>query len=603
MLYDTLDTSGTLLNLALDEDQLRDSERRHTTEELSYVVFEEILGNQPPQIASPGDQANLEGDSVSLFLSATDLNGDPLTFSALGLPPGLGLDENNGEISGTITPGSLGSYGVDVDVTDGEFVDATSFTWNVTEPLAGVRAEIGLISGVTNTGWTQVTLADSYTSMVVIATPSYTGASPPQLVRIRNAAFNGFEMQMARRDGLTDPVSTDVHFVVIEEGVYNETDHGVKLEAVRFESTVTDHDRSWVGQPSSYQQSYTAPVVVGSVMTSNDAEPSSFWTHGTAVNEPPTPTTLNVGKTVTSDPNELRVDETLGYLVVETGVWSLGSLPFTAAVGPTIVRGIDNGPPYIYDPTGVSSASVAVATFGGMVGSDGAGSCSTVRSTRPAPSSTWWRRRPARRRRAETQVGGGRLPALRVGRREAASPVGPRGSGARHAATGLAPAGSRSPDKLDRDGTVDGETRPGVRALLARGLRRRTRRTRIRDRRRLGRGQRRERETPPDRRWSLPRLPATAGRGSAAPDPSQLDPPPRGTRWSPLRADAHRREWRHAPTRPRVPTAPRVTASVGNGDYRIDGVKFNMPGEWIFRFGIVGPAGGDSVTFHVDVGH
>lgn len=49
------------------------------------------------------------------------------------------------------------------------------------------------------------------------------------------------------------------------------------------------------------------------------------------------------------------------------------------------------------------------------------------------------------------------------------------------------------------------------------------------------------------------------------------------------------------------PTEPRVTRSLGAGDFLVEGVKFNMPGEWTFRFEIVGPSGGDVATFRVDV--
>jgi hypothetical protein len=48
-------------------------------------------------------------------------------------------------------------------------------------------------------------------------------------------------------------------------------------------------------------------------------------------------------------------------------------------------------------------------------------------------------------------------------------------------------------------------------------------------------------------------------------------------------------------------TAPRVTRPLGDGRYLVEGVKFHMPGEWTFQIGIVGPAGGDSVSLVVPV--
>jgi hypothetical protein len=48
-----------------------------------------------------------------------------------------------------------------------------------------------------------------------------------------------------------------------------------------------------------------------------------------------------------------------------------------------------------------------------------------------------------------------------------------------------------------------------------------------------------------------------------------------------------------------LPTAPRVTRSLGDGRYQVDGLKFNMGGWWEVRFRITSPAGTDSVTFNV----
>jgi hypothetical protein len=48
-------------------------------------------------------------------------------------------------------------------------------------------------------------------------------------------------------------------------------------------------------------------------------------------------------------------------------------------------------------------------------------------------------------------------------------------------------------------------------------------------------------------------------------------------------------------------TEPRVTEALGNGDFVVDGVKFHMAGDWMFRFELVGPAGPDVAVFHVQV--
>ena len=50
-----------------------------------------------------------------------------------------------------------------------------------------------------------------------------------------------------------------------------------------------------------------------------------------------------------------------------------------------------------------------------------------------------------------------------------------------------------------------------------------------------------------------------------------------------------------------LPTRPRVTRSVGDGVYEIEGVRFNMGGWWEFRLAIAGSRGADTVTFNLDL--
>lgn len=47
------------------------------------------------------------------------------------------------------------------------------------------------------------------------------------------------------------------------------------------------------------------------------------------------------------------------------------------------------------------------------------------------------------------------------------------------------------------------------------------------------------------------------------------------------------------------PTTPQITEALGNGDYKLDGVKFSMAGWWELSLDIDGAAGQDSVTFNI----
>lgn len=48
-----------------------------------------------------------------------------------------------------------------------------------------------------------------------------------------------------------------------------------------------------------------------------------------------------------------------------------------------------------------------------------------------------------------------------------------------------------------------------------------------------------------------------------------------------------------------LPTAPQASGHLGEGRYRIEGVRFNMGGWWALEIGIESPAGSDTVTFNI----
>jgi hypothetical protein len=50
-----------------------------------------------------------------------------------------------------------------------------------------------------------------------------------------------------------------------------------------------------------------------------------------------------------------------------------------------------------------------------------------------------------------------------------------------------------------------------------------------------------------------------------------------------------------------LPTRPRVTRSLGEGIYEIEGVRFNMGGWWEFTLAIAGSRGADTVTFNLNL--
>ncbi len=230
------------------------------------------------------------------------------------------------------------------------------------------------VNNVSNTGWTTVDLGQTYASPVVIATPIYpTGVTTPVVTRINNITATGFDLKLDRADGLTGAVSFDVSVIAVEEGVYTPASGGVTMEAVKFTSSVTAGKSNWVATARSYQNSYTNPVVLGQIMSANDANWSAFWCMGSSQGSPPDASNLSIGKHIGEDPNKIRANEVIGYIVIESGTGSIDGVNFEAGLGSDIVLGLTNSTtPYTYNLSGsLNSASAAAVSQAAMDGGDG----------------------------------------------------------------------------------------------------------------------------------------------------------------------------------------------------------------------------------------
>ncbi len=93
----------------------------------------DVSQNYPPNVTNPNDQVGYVGEQVSLQIMAVDPNGEDLTFSATGLPPGLSIDEDTGLIGGVILPQSIGEYSTKITVEDSSPANQqiVTFQWTV----------------------------------------------------------------------------------------------------------------------------------------------------------------------------------------------------------------------------------------------------------------------------------------------------------------------------------------------------------------------------------------------------------------------------------------------------------------------------------------
>ena len=77
-------------------------------------------GNSAPRITGAPITSVLQGTSYSFAPSATDADGNTLTFSVANLPPWATFDASTGRLTGTPTAANVGAYNnVTISVSDG----------------------------------------------------------------------------------------------------------------------------------------------------------------------------------------------------------------------------------------------------------------------------------------------------------------------------------------------------------------------------------------------------------------------------------------------------------------------------------------------------
>ncbi len=81
------------------------------------------------------DQSGVEGNTVSLQVTASEPGTPTFTYTASGLPSGLNINATTGLISGTISTGDSADspYLIDVSVSDGAYSNDVSYQLSITD--------------------------------------------------------------------------------------------------------------------------------------------------------------------------------------------------------------------------------------------------------------------------------------------------------------------------------------------------------------------------------------------------------------------------------------------------------------------------------------
>lgn len=96
-------------------------------------------GNAPPTIQGQPGSSILAGQAYSFRPTATDPNGDTLTFTAANLPDWASFNQSTGAVTGTPTGSDVGTYsGITITVSDGTATASLSaFAITVTDVATG----------------------------------------------------------------------------------------------------------------------------------------------------------------------------------------------------------------------------------------------------------------------------------------------------------------------------------------------------------------------------------------------------------------------------------------------------------------------------------
>ncbi len=217
---------------------------------ITWTVDPGVPVPNPPVLTNPGNQSGVEQDVVSLALIATDADGDPVTFSATGLPSSLSIDTATGVISGTLT--TVGSFSVMVTVDDGTGLqDSETFNWNVTE--------LQLPPELTNPGNQAGTAGSSINLPLVAVDPNgdpltFSAAGLPSGLDIQTSSgiifgeivsLGSFTVTITVEDGngLQDTQSFDW---VVAPPVSGTLGSPVASSSIVYEERIGQNDRIWV---------------------------------------------------------------------------------------------------------------------------------------------------------------------------------------------------------------------------------------------------------------------------------------------------------------------------------------------------------------------
>jgi hypothetical protein len=269
--------------------------------------------NTAPNITSgtPTGSVN-EGDSYSSKVTATDPDGDSLTYSISGNPSWMGINSTSGEISGTPGAEHIGTTnGITVTVSDGSKTDTVTFNVTVNN--------VNGAPSITNTPTGSVNEGDAYSFTVNATDPDIPTPGDTLAYSISGApSWMSIDLSTGVISG--NPIASDIGTT---NGItVTVTDAGGLTATVTFDVTVNDVNVA---------PTITSPAPTGTVnqgaaysftVTASDTDTGDTLTYSISGNPAWMSINSSTGE-ITGTPGPADVTTTSGVVVTVTDSGSL----------------------------------------------------------------------------------------------------------------------------------------------------------------------------------------------------------------------------------------------------------------------------------------
>ncbi len=182
------------------------------------ITVSSSVTNSSPQISGTPPTSINAGDNYTFTPTASDPEGDTLSFSVSGLPSWASFDATNGRVSGTPQSGDVGTYAnIVISVSDGQ----------LSAPLAPFTITVNAVSlGSVTLSWTPPTQNTDGTSLTDLAGYKiYWGTSVgiyPNSVTVNNSSISTYVVENLA-PGTYEFVATSFNAAGVESSYSNST--------------------------------------------------------------------------------------------------------------------------------------------------------------------------------------------------------------------------------------------------------------------------------------------------------------------------------------------------------------------------------------------